>query len=199
MCLLTIMNYVRKGLRKMEKQRNTQMLVILVLAVAVLTMSVGFAAYSASLSINGTTNISAANWDVNFDTTTFAESSTIKATTKNITGTNVTYTVALAKPGDFYEFTIDVKNLGTFNANLTDVTLTALTEEQSKYLTYKLSYNGVDYSSTATGLSVPLAAKTGVETVTVRVEYVAPADPADLPAIDVELSLTASLTYKQAA
>lgn len=199
MCLLTIMNYVRKGLRKMEKQRNTQMLVILVLAVAVLTMSVGFAAYSASLSINGTTNISAANWDVNFDTTTFTESSTIKATTKNITGTNVTYTVALAKPGDFYEFTIDVKNLGTFNANLTDVTLTALTEEQSKYLTYKLSYNGVDYSSTATGLSVPLAAKTGVETVTVRVEYVAPADPADLPASDVELSLTASLTYKQVA
>lgn len=183
----------------MEKQRNTQMLVILVLAVAVLTMSVGFAAYSASLSINGTTNISAANWDVNFDTTTFTESSTIKATTKNITGTNVTYTVALTKPGDFYEFTIDVKNLGTFNANLTDVTLTALTEEQSKYLTYKLSYNGVDYSSTATGLSVPLAAKTGVETVTVRVEYVAPADPADLPASDVELSLTASLTYKQVA
>lgn len=199
MCLLAIMNFVRKGLRKMEKQRNTQMLVILVLAVAVLTMSVGFAAYSASLSINGTTNISAANWDVNFDTTTFTESSTIKATTKNITGTNVTYTVALAKPGDFYEFTIDVKNLGTFNANLTDVTLTALTEEQSKYLTYKLSYNGVDYSSTATGLSVPLAAKTGVETVTVRVEYVAPADPADLPASDVELSLTASLTYKQVA
>lgn len=197
MCLLAIMNFVRKGLRKMEKQRNTQMLVILVLAVAVLTMSVGFAAYSTSLSINGTANVSAASWDVKFDTTTFTESSTIKATTKNITGTNVTYTVALAKPGDFYEFTIDVKNLGTFNANLTDVSLTALTEEQSKYLTYKLSYKGVDYSSKATGLSVPLAAKTGVEPVTVRVEYVAPADPADLPAADVELSLTASLTYKQ--
>lgn len=181
----------------MEKQRNTQMMVILVLAVAVLTMSVGFAAYSASLSINGTANVSAASWDVKFDTTTFTESSTIKATTKNITGTNVTYTVALAKPGDYYEFTIDVKNLGTFNANLTDVSLTALTEEQSKYLTYKLSYKGVDYSSEATGLSVPLAAKTGVEPVTVRVEYVAPTDPADLPAADVQLSLTASLTYKQ--
>ena len=193
------MNFIKKGLRKMEKQRNTQMMVILVLAVAVLTMSVGFAAYSTTLSINGTANVSAANWDVNFDTTTFAESSTVKATTKNITGTNVTYTVALAKPGDYYEFTIDVKNLGTFNANLTDVTLTALTVEQSKYLTYKLSYNGTDYSSTATGLSVPLAAKTGVETVTVRVEYVAPENPADLPASDVELSLTASLTYKQVA
>lgn len=183
----------------MEKQRNTQMLVILVLAVAVLTMSVGFAAYSTTLSINGTANVSAANWDVAFDKSTFTETSTIKASTKNITGTNVTYTVALAKPGDYYEFTIDVKNLGTFNANLTDVTLTALTEEQSKYLTHTLSYDGTNYSSTANGLSVPLAAKTGVKTVTVRVAYVAPEDAADLPATDVELSLTASLTYKQAA
>lgn len=188
----------------MEKQRNTQMLVILVLAVAVLTMSVGFASYSAVLSINGTANVSAASWNVKFDDTTFAESSTIKATSKTISGTNVTYTVALAKPGDYYEFTIKVKNLGTFNANLTKITLSKLTEAQSKYLTYTLSYGSTEYSATtsdltASNLSVPLAAKTGVETVTVRVEYVAPANAADLPAADVELSLSASLTYDQVA
>ena len=189
----------------MEKQRNTQMLVILVLAVAVLTMSVGFASYSAVLSINGTANVSAARWNVKFDDTTFDESSsTIKATSKTISGTNVTYTVALAKPGDFYEFTIKVKNLGTFNANLTEISLSKLTEEQSKYLTYTLSYGSTKYSATtsdltASNLSVPLAAQTGVETVTVKVQYFAPENSDDLPAADVKLSLSASLTYDQVA
>ena len=41
----------------MEKQKNTQMFVIAVLAIAVLTMSVGFAAFTQALNINGNVKV----------------------------------------------------------------------------------------------------------------------------------------------
>lgn len=186
----------------MEKQRNTQMLVIAVLAVAVLTMSVGFAAFTQTLNINGNTTVSASSWNVKFVTDSYAESSgsvTVSETNRTITGTSVTYAVKLTKPGDFYEFTINVKNSGTFNANLTGVTLSSLSAEQSKYLTYTLTYNSTQYSASASGLSVPLNANGGIVPVKVRVEYIQPTKPEDLPQSEVVVPLTASLTYEQAA
>lgn len=184
----------------MEKQRNTQMLVIAVLAVAVLTMSVGFAVFTQTLNINGNTTVGASNWNVKFVTDSYAETSgsvTVSSADRTITGTSITYAVKLTKPGDFYEFTINVKNSGTFNAKLTGVTLSALTTEQSKYLTYKLTYNGTEYSTTTSGLSVALSANNDVATVKVRVEYIQPTNPNDLPQEEVVIPLTASLSYEQ--
>ena len=186
----------------MEKQRNTQMLVIAVLAVAVLTMSVGFASFTQTLNINGNTTVSASSWNVKFATDTYAESSgsvTVDSADRTITGTSITYAVKLTKPGDFYEFTIDVKNSGTVNANLTGVTLSSLTAEQSKYLTYTLTYDSTPYSASASKLSVLLSANGGTVPVKVRVEYIQPTNPDDLPQSEVVVPLTASLSYEQAA
>lgn len=186
----------------MEKQRNTQMLVIAVLAVAVLTMSVGFASFTQKLNISGNTTVSASRWNVKFVDTSYAESSgsvTVSEANRTITGTSVTYAVKLTKPGDFYEFTIDVNNSGTFNANLTGVTLSSLSAEQSKYLKYTLTYNGTEYSASTSGLSVLLAANGGTLPVKVRVEYIQPTNPEDLPQNEVVVPLTASLSYEQAA
>ena len=106
--------------------------------------------------------------------------------------------VTLTKPGDFYEFTVNVKNTGTFDANLTGITMSPLTTEQSKYLTYEIDYNGNTYTSTQTGLSISLANTSGIVPVKVKVSYVQPEKPADLPSSEVTIPLTASLTYKQA-
>lgn len=185
----------------MEKQRSTQMLVIAVLAVAVLTMSVGFAVFTQTLNINGNTTIGSSSWNVKFVTDSYMETSgsvTVSSEDRTITGTSITYSVKLTKPGDFYEFTINVKNSGTFNAKLTGVTLSTLTTEQSKYLTYKLTYNdSVEYSKTTSGLSVALSAKNGVVPVKVRIEYVQPENPGDLPQEEVVIPLSASLSYEQ--
>ena len=59
---------------------------------------------------------------------------------RSISNLSMTYKVTLSKPGDFYEFTVDVKNSGTFDASLTGITMTYLTEAQSKYLTYKVYF-----------------------------------------------------------
>ena len=46
----------------MEKGKNVQLAVIAVLAVAVLAMSVGYAAFSTRLNLNGTANVKASSW-----------------------------------------------------------------------------------------------------------------------------------------
>ena len=83
----------------MNKEKGLQTLIIAVLAIAILIMSVGFAAYSQTLNINGTATVKSANWKVHFVDTTYAESTgSVQATSKTITDTDVTYTVTLTKP-----------------------------------------------------------------------------------------------------
>ena len=186
----------------MEKQKNAQMFVIAVLAIAVLTMSVGFAAFTQALNINGNVKVASSLWNIQFDTTSYVESSgsvTVSTDNRTLSGTSMTYNVTLTKPGDFYEFTVNVKNTGTFDANLTAVTMSALTTEQAKYLTYEIDYNGTKYTSTTTGLSIALAKTSGVAPVKVKVAYIQPDNPNDLPSSEVTVPLTASLTYNQAA
>ncbi len=182
----------------MEKQRNSQMIIIGILAVAVLTMSVGFAAYTQTLDFTGSAAVTGASWKINFLPETYAESAgsvTVDAANRTIDGTSVTYAVSLEKPGDFYEFSLDVKNAGTFDADLTGITMTALTTAQQKYLTYTINYDGTDYTSSASSLTVSLDPNV-TKTVKVRVEYIYPEDPEDLPST-VTIPLTASLTYTQ--
>ncbi|MDO4219855.1 MAG: hypothetical protein Q4D22_01325 [Candidatus Saccharibacteria bacterium] len=188
----------------MQKQKNFQLAVIGVLAFAVIFMSVGFAAYSQTLNINGTTTVQGNKWSVHFDTATFqrAEGSVVE-TSKSVSNTSITYAATLEKPGNKFAFTIDVVNDGTFDATLNKITLSTLTEEQAKYLKYTLVYdNDSDnpYTATTSGLSIGLPHTTGSnrKPVMVVVEYVAPDNADDLPESSVAISLTAALDYVQA-
>lgn len=182
----------------MEKRREGQNIIIAILAVAVLTMSIGFAAFFSQLDIGGEVTVAKSIWNIAFDENTYQESASSVTAQKTINGTSMSYAVTLDKPGDFYEFTINVKNVGTFDANLTGITLSTLTTEQQKYLSYKLTYDTTTYTATTNNLSIPLAKNTGEKPVKVRVEYIQPTSPDDLPQTEVNLTLTASLTYNQA-
>jgi hypothetical protein len=187
----------------MEKNKSTQTVIIAILAVVILTMSVGFAAsaYTQNLNINDSTvNVTAAKWNVHFDDASYTETTgSVAATSHTLTGTTMVYEVTLAKPGDFYEFTVNVKNEGTFDANLTSLTMSSLTTEQAKYLTYTITYNnGTTYSASNTAITgSTLAKSTGIAPVKVRVTYLTPADSANLPTTDQTLTLSATLTYTQ--
>ena len=184
----------------MRKERSLQNITIIVLAVAILAMSIGFAAYEQTLNINGTATFTAAKWDVRFDTASFDESaSTIKATTKTINDTSVSYTVTLPEPGSSYSFKINAKNYGTINAKLVGITLSGLTSAQQEYITYTVNYAGTDYTASATGLNVPLnAGENSTALITVTVNYVYPAEATSLPQTDQEVNLTAAFAYQDA-
>ncbi|NLC48178.1 MAG: hypothetical protein GX758_02340 [Tenericutes bacterium] len=186
----------------MEQKLKVQTTLIIILVVFVLTMSIGFAAtaYVQMLNFNGTANVTAASWEIAFDQASYTESTgSVAATTHSLTGTTMSYSVALVSPGDFYEFTVNVKNTGTFSANLKSLTMSGLTAAQDKYVTYQITYNnGTTYTTSDPNISgVVLLKNTGTASVKVRIEYVQPADEDDLPVTDQQLNLIASLTYQQ--
>lgn len=184
----------------MEKKKGMQIMVIAVLAFAILFMSVGFAAYGQNLAINGTATVKANKWSVHFDTESYAQTTgSVTPTTKTIDNLSVNYNITLEKPGNYYEFTIDVVNDGTFDAVLNSITMSTLSEAQKKYLKYEVTYDNSKYTETDTTLNADLVVN-ATKTVKVRVEYVQPAESTDLPSTDaVNLSLTAALAYNQKA
>lgn len=190
----------------MERQRGAQTLLIAVLAVAVLAMSIGFAAaaYNQNLTIGGTNNVTAkaAKWSVHYDTTTYKETTGtdyVAATAHDLTTTAWTFTATL-EPGQTYEATANVVNDGTFDAKLANITMSALETAQKEYLKYSVFVNGTEYTQTTNGLSVSLPKMNGTtpgsNTVKVVVKYIIPSDPNVLPTTDQTVTLSATLGYE---
>ena len=101
------------------KKRKRKVKVILL--IMILCITVGYAALTSNLTINGTSNINSASWDVHWNN--------VQVTNGSVTGTNVTtaahiltgnteveYSITLGTPGEFYEFTVDEVNTGTIDA-----------------------------------------------------------------------------------
>lgn len=187
----------------MEKNKNTQILVIAILSFAILFMSVGFATYASTLNINGTATVKANKWSVHYVTTSYDEAEgSVAASAHNLTNTDFTFTATLTKPGDYYEATASVINDGTFNAELTSITMSTLTPAQQKYLTYEVYFDGNKFEASQSGLSLslPYAQNTNTKTVKVRAVYKTPENSSDLPQnADDPVTLTASLNFTQAA
>ena len=179
----------------MRKEGFIQNVIIVVLAVTILVMSVGYALYNQSLEVDGTATFTKAKWDVHFDTSTFQETSTIKASNKSVGTETISYEVTLPAPGSEYSFKVDAKNFGTIDAKMTKITLGGVASTD-KFIEYKVSYNGNEYTSTTDGLTEALAADASHELI-VTVKYILPTDPADLPTeTDKTLNLTVSLDYE---
>jgi len=156
-------------------------------------MGIGYAALSTTLSIDGTSDIDRASWDVHFENiqvTTGSVSATAPAITND---TEVGFSVNLEDPGDFYEFTVDVVNDGTFNAKLDTLTiLPTLTTAQQNYFAYTVTY------SDGTAVNLNDALDTGdTETLKIRFEYLTQTDTSLYPTADDSLEFSVSMNYVQ--
>ena len=160
----------------MEKQKGVQLVIILVLVATVFAMSVAYAisAYNSSLTLTTDTTVKKAVWDVHFKESTFAETTGTGAMASSahaISGTTATFTVALNNPGDFYEFTVDVENSGTFDADLTSITID-VASAISPYVTTVVNYgDSLQFGASTTGISDTLAKNGGTKTVKVKIKY----------------------------
>ena len=180
----------------MRREKSLQNTVIIILSIAIIAMSIGFATYTSILNINGTATFTAASWDVHFVPDSFNETSTITSTSHSLTGTDATYSVTLPEPGSTYSFTVGVKNYGTIKAKLKKIELTGLDANQAKYIEHTITLNGVTYSSTTDNLAVSLEPnETETATFTVTVKYNYPTNATDLPSTNQEVTLNAKLYY----
>ena len=107
-------------------KKNKKMSLIILLLIIIFGITLGYATLSSSLNINGISIINNAKWDIHFENIQFRDENATATTPAEINddGNTITFEVNLLKPGDFYEFTVDVKNAGTIDGMLESITAT---------------------------------------------------------------------------
>ena len=180
-----------RKIKNHTKQKFIALAVLLILAI-----SVGYAALSTTLTINGTANIASNSWLIyftNVQVTTGSVTATTTPTTSGTSTTTLTWAVNLQTPGDYYEYNVDVKNDGTIDAMIGSLSNTSLTTNQAKYLAYTVTYDDgaaiEQYDKLDSGDMVTLK---------VRVEYKTDLNPEDLPSEPAEITFEYTSNYVQA-
>ena len=166
------------------------------LIILVVALGLGYAYINSDLNINGTAQVNSANWDVHWANVQVTNGS-VSASSPTISNqTTVNYSVTLNIPGDYYEFTVDAVNGGsidamidTIDSKLNGATITTLPD----YLKYTVTYeDGVELQANHL-----LAANT-TEKYKLRIEYRDDIELNQIPATDQTLSLSFTVTYRQA-
>ena len=175
------------------KDRKVLTLGLCLILVCVFTLTIAYAALNAVLTIQGSAQVTSADWDIHLANSKVTNGSVTTTVPTLATGKSLTFSTTLNMPGDFYEFTVDVVNSGSIDAMIEKVTKTPeLTADQAKYLNYEVSYqNGESITNKqviASGVTMPIK---------VRVEYRKDLNATDLPTGQVQLTLGLVLDYVQ--
>ena len=182
----------RINIKELFQNRKTLYFALCIILISVLSLTIVYAALSVTLNITGSTEVTASNWNIHLANPE-VKSGSVNSNVPTISGNNLSFSVNLATPGDYYEFTVDVVNGGSIDAMIDSVVKTPeLTSEQAKYIKYEITYeNGESINTNQTiksGTSTPIK---------VRVEYRKDISASDLPSTATELSLKLTLIYVQ--
>ncbi len=163
-------------------RKNKSLLIGGLLAVIVL-MAVGYAAFSTTLTISSSANVTS-SWNVAFDTTKTSGTSVIKPTTGaggttaptgtvsySNAGQSATVTASLHQPGDKIVFTLTILNTGTLNATLGNASLSNASGCTISTRTCTSSNGNIKFTA-SNPASSSLVASTGTTTMTVTAEFV---------------------------
>ncbi len=184
---------------KIREQRKKIILVLLLILFC--SIGLGYALLQTTLTINGTSKIKGNTWDIHFENLNVTDGSVelsagdIGATIQT-SRTDITYTVTLNKPGDFYEFTVDAVNAGSIDGMVESVTSNLNNQPITTlpiYLKYSVTYETNDK------IQVNHLLKAGErETYKVRIEFKKDILSSDLPTTVQALTLDFGVDYIQA-
>ena len=185
-------------------RRNKKKNLYVGLVILILMLGIGFAALNTTLKIDGTLNVARTSWDVHFENvqvTTGSVTASPAPTTDGETTTEMAYTINFTKPGDFYEFTVDMVNDGTIDTMIDVLDNNAYATAASttpialpSYLTSSVMYNsGVPIQQNQ------LLAHGTSEKIKVRIEFKKDISASDLPSSgDTTIVFKFRGDYKQA-
>ena len=187
----------RKDIKKVRSNNVLAALIILLLGI-----SIGYAALTTTLVINGESTIKKAVWDIHFTNVKTQDGSVSVniangekiAYIPNTDETKVEYKVVLKKPGDFYEFTVDVVNSGTLDAKISSNPTLIGTDNYDKYVEYTVVWNDDQTKSPTTNDTI-LAGDS--RRVRVKIKYKENVKIEDLPEEDKVLDFTYSMNFVQ--
>lgn len=175
----------------MESERKSKGIIIGVLCAVIVFMSIGFAALSSQLTINGNATISD-TWNVQITDIVKKESSTgvTETASPTHTATTANFNVSLKEPGDYAIYTVTVKNTGSL-----DAVLTRITENEGEGGSAAIKYTVTPGAGSEQGSDLPKT--TGTHTFDVKVEYNANAVGENAPEAGASKSLSVVLDYNQ--
>ena len=114
----------------MEKERGFRIIAVIALMVAVVGLTIGYAAYSSTLRINGTANVDPSSWNVKFayktgDSLVAAKTGNAQVNTEaTLSDTQVSgFNATLKAPGDSITYNFVVTNAGSLAAELSTFTM----------------------------------------------------------------------------
>lgn len=109
-----------------ENKKTLYSFVALSLVLSVIGISVGFAAMSTELNLNGSASVTPATWKIKFNNLsapTITGSATVENAPVITSDTHIgNYEVQLTKPGDSVVYTFDIVNSGSIDAELSSYT-----------------------------------------------------------------------------
>ena len=129
----------------MNRKKQNKLMLLLVLLLAV---TIGYAAISTTLKIEGEATVNKQNWNIYWGEPTVTQGSkSMTAPTRGAdsgepANTKLTWSVTLDLPGDFYEFTVDAVNAGTIDAMITNIddTVSPALPVNPDYIKYEITY-----------------------------------------------------------
>lgn len=192
------------------KKNDNKIIAVIALCLGVIGLSVGFAALSTNLTINGTGKVKTSTWDIHFASlSTVSKTGTAnEVTAPTLTATKVgDYSVDLTTPGDSIEYTFDIVNSGSYDAKISTITIpkpqctgtgtnaTADANNVCSNLTYTLTYS----TSGATVKANDTLNSGETKKVKLKLTYSSTVTADKLPKGDVTISnLSIPITYVQA-
>ena len=162
--------------------------------VMLILLSIAYASLATMLGVkvNGQKKIDSLNWRIEWDNIQEHEGSVtpISEATIDDEKTTINYSVALAKPGDYYAFDADMVNRGTIDAKINEIVNRGISDAQRRYIDYTIKYK--DGKEPSEGDKLDASER---RTVTVIVKYKEDLNQEDLPAYDQTLNLTYQIIY----
>jgi len=175
------------------KDRKILTLGLCLILVCVFTLTIAYAALNAVLTIQGTAQVSSADWDIHLANPKVTSGSATTNVPQIKTNSTMDFSTTLNMPGDFYEFTVDVVNSGSIDAMIENVIKNPeLDASQKKYLNYEVAYQNGESITTKQTLSHGTTMPSKV-----RIEYRKDLNASDLPTGQVVLDLSLTLEYIQ--
>ena len=117
-------------MRSIKRVSSKKRMLILSFLMLLLCTSIGYAVLSENLKISSSANVGKMTWDVRFENIVVREGSVNGSSTIESDKTSIRASLDLNKPGDYYEFYVDIVNKGSLDAKLDSLVKTALTVAQ---------------------------------------------------------------------
>ena len=124
------------------RDKKMEIVILIIIVLSLVGIGIAFAAFSQTLTINGSAEVEASKWQVVFEGVTSA--STIDAPTTSGTASEITrptiknndteistYSVSLKTPGDSITYNFKIHNKGDFAANLSSLTISGVNRPSS--------------------------------------------------------------------